>query len=81
MGVSLCRSRLIDDVTRESVCATAKEAGVPEAIVRSELEELCNAFLPALQEAEDEIAAEGFEGVTTFARHIADEFTVRRDRL
>ena len=81
MGVSLCPSRKVDDVTLPDILASAKSMGVPEKIAKGELEELLDTFLNAVEVAKDSIASRGFNDVSVFAKHIEGDFTIRRDRL
>lgn len=55
MGVSLCESRKIDDVTRSELLSAAKELGVQPDIARNLLDELKDKIVPALSQAEKDL--------------------------
>lgn len=73
MGVSLCESRRIDDVTASDVGELAKAIGVPRKIASMEAAELQAGFSAALDSAECAIADEGFPIVCDIASHIRGE--------
>ena len=81
MGVSLCASRKIDDVTLTDILSSAKSIGIPEKIAKGELEELLDTFLSALNVAENDIASQGFNEVSALAKHIESDFIKRRNKL
>lgn len=56
MGVSLCPSRRIDDVTRDSILDTANDANIPTAMADRLIDEVRGGFLPALHAAVDYLA-------------------------
>lgn len=72
MGISLCESRRIDDVTIEDLGNVAHAVGVPDKIASREANELAQGFRTALQEAEKGIVAEGFPVVSEIASHIRE---------
>lgn len=81
MGVSLSRSRRIDDVTVDDVKRLSTAAGIGESIVLGELEKLLAGFQEALEKAEGEIIAEGFPEASRIAAHVSEEFDDRTRRL
>ena len=81
MGISLCASRKIDDVTLADILSSAKSIGIPEKIAKGELEELLDTFLGALNVAENTIASQGFNEVSALAEHIESDFIKRRNKL
>lgn len=72
MGVSLCPSRRVDEVTASDLETLAKTVGIPSAIALAEADELREHFLDALQATEERIAAEGFPAVNNIASHIRE---------
>ena len=72
MGVSLCPSRRVDEVTVSDLEELAKTVGIPNMIALAEAAELKERFLGALQAAEERIAAEGFPIVNDIASHIKE---------
>ena len=77
MGVSLCASRRIDDVAFEDILTSAKRAGVPGKLAKSELEELGDSFVDAVRQAERDIIERGFEATSDIADHIVHDFERR----
>ena len=80
MGVSLCASRKIDDVTLSDVLDAAKTMGMPEKIARGELDELGRSFTKVLRQAEQELVEEGFTEASRFAAHIEQDFKRRCEK-
>lgn len=60
MGVSMCRSRSIDDVVPEDVAATARAMGVPGIVARDIAQAYRESFADALRRAGESVAAMGF---------------------
>lgn len=77
MGVSLCPSRRIDDVSLESIIDTAKRMGVGKQFALNEYRDLCLNFERALRESEAEIAGLGFDAVSPIADFISTSFKER----
>lgn len=73
MGVSLCESRRVDDVTPSDLESLAKTVGLPHKLASSEAAELKDRFPSALDSAERKIADEGFPIVHDIASHIRSE--------
>ena len=63
MGVSLCESRKIDDVSTADLLAAAHELGLAEQIARGSLDELKSEILPALEQAEKDLEPLGLPQV------------------
>lgn len=72
MGVSLCPSRRVDEVTASDLEALAKAVGLPNAIALAEAGELKERFPDALQATKERLAAEGFPVVNSIASHIRE---------
>lgn len=81
MGISLSRSRRIDDVTVDDIKRLAASIGIGERIVLAELDELLSGFQKALETAERQIISEGFPEASRVAAHIRDGFDERVKRL
>lgn len=77
MGISLCQSRKIDDVTIGDILASAKVAGLPPKMAASEFEQMEELFPKALRAAEAEIAEKGFSEVSKLADYIEGDFLKR----
>lgn len=60
MGVSLSRSRRIDDVTVDDVKRLSTAAGIGESIVLGELEKLLAGFQEALEKAKGKSSLRDF---------------------
>lgn len=58
MGISLCPSRRIDDVTAEDIKRAAKAAGIPEKIGWGMYEDLRDGFIEALSTAAQQLTGE-----------------------
>lgn len=78
MGVSLCPSRRIDDVTAEDIRRAAKEIGIAEKLGWQQYVSLCEEFEAALPIAEQEIAAKGFANVHEIAHFVEHDSIARR---
>ena len=70
MGVSLCPSRRIDDVTGADIRAAGRTIGVSEKTAWAHWAELCSDFPDALSAAEGSIAEQGFDKVHEVAELI-----------
>lgn len=81
MGVSLSRSRRIDDVTANDIKRLSTTAGMGESVILGELKKLLAGFQEALEKAEGEIIAEGFSEASRIAAHISEGFDDRTRRL
>jgi len=77
MGVSLCQSRRIDDVTKNDILVAAKKVGISERLGKVICAELAERFPSALRKAENEIAQQGIEQVSEVADLIADAAKIR----
>lgn len=73
MGVALCPSRLIDDVTVESILETAQEAGIPRALAESSLKRLATQIGDAIMQAGASYEDRGFCQAAEVAQHIFDD--------
>lgn len=81
MGVSLCPSRRIDDVTLDDLLKSAGEAGVPKDVALGEIRGLGEKFLPALRSSCEELLADGFDAARMIAEHIRTGFEQRFDAV
>lgn len=79
MGVSMCRSRSIDDVTPTDVAETAKAMGVPGVIARGVAQSYRESFLPALRQAAETVGDMGYPAAVRVAERIACEAARRLD--
>lgn len=77
MGISLCPSRKIDDVTKEDILSSAETIGLPPRMAASEFDQMEDLFPKALRAAEAEIAGQGFTDVTRMADYIEGDFRKR----
>lgn len=75
MGVSLCASRKISDVTSDDIAETSKALGVPQKLGVSLYRELCSKFTKALDAAADHLTQFGYDRVEPLVEHISEEFT------
>ncbi|HIY82696.1 HipA domain-containing protein [Rubneribacter sp.] len=78
MGVALCESRRIDDVTAQDIRMSAKSMGMSEALGWEQYLALRKEFEAALPAAEREIADQGFPEVAEIARFIERDSAPRR---
>lgn len=74
MGVSLCASRIISDVTSDDIVETSKALGVPQKLGVSLYRELCSEFPKALDAAADHLTQLGYDRVELLVEHISEEF-------
>ncbi len=86
MGVSLCDSRRIDDVTRGSVMLALGRSAVPQAMVEAEADELAAGFGPAIDRTLRRmmIRYKGFPGTAAAIQRFAEalrEDSARRLRI
>lgn len=81
MGVSLCASRKIHEISRGDIWTSAKSAGVPRRIAEELLEELADDFEPALSDAEKAIGDQGYIQVEEIADHIRAEWRAKLSSL
>lgn len=81
MGVSLNRSRRIDEVTIADIERSAKVVGVPRSVALGMLSDLEASFLDAVEEAEEAILADGYSQVEIIAEHIRKEWKAKLQRL
>ena len=77
MGISLCESRRIDDVTAKDIRSAAMSAGVSGALGWEHYLSLRDEFRAALPQAEQEIAERGFPEVHELAAFIRKDSAVR----
>lgn len=70
MGISLCESRRIDDVTARDIRSAARSAGISEALGWEHYLSLREEFRAALPQAEQEIAERGFPEVHEVAAFV-----------
>ena len=77
MGISLCPSRKIDDVSASDLANAALICGIPQKMAECELSNLAKSFIPALRKARTIIENQGFGDVTAVAEHIEHNFTKR----
>ena len=77
MGVSLCSSRSIDDVTRGTIHEEARRAGIPGKAADEQLESLVEEFPRALEKARGELVEEGFAAADEIARFIREDAAAR----
>lgn len=81
MGVSLNRSRKIDEVAIADIERSAKAVGVPRSVALGMLSDLEASFLDAVEEAEEAILADGYSQVEIIADHIRQEWKAKLRRL
>lgn len=74
MGVGLCESRRITDVSGSDIEQAGTAIGIPAKLCSQLYRDVWNDFLPALEKAEQVIADAGFESVHRIANHIRKEF-------
>jgi serine/threonine-protein kinase HipA len=77
MGVSLCESRRIDDVTATDIRNAAKQAGLPEMFGWQQYVQLCGIFPDALSTAKDELVQQGYPEASEIAEFIAKDAAPR----
>jgi serine/threonine-protein kinase HipA len=77
MGVSLCESRRIDDVTATDIRNAAKQAGLPEMFGWQQYVQLCGIFPDALSTAKDELVQQGYPEASKIAEFIAKDAAPR----
>ncbi|MDR0459776.1 MAG: HipA domain-containing protein [Coriobacteriales bacterium] len=70
MGVSLCPSRRIDDVSTSDILVSAERLGLGERFAWQQYQQLCESFLPALLRAEQELVEQGYEMASSIADFI-----------
>lgn len=77
MGIALCASRRIDDVTPDDIALAGKPFRLsPEACWRI-YQSNCRDSMEALGKAEDTLREQGFLGVSPIAEHIRTDFEAR----
>ena len=80
MGVGLCDSRRIDDVTRETIRSTAGRMGINEKMADREIESILEQFPVALDRAEQLFLDQSFPEASALAEYIRKDFK-RRSKL
>jgi len=73
MGVSLCPSRRIDEVTASSIISLASSIGISEKLAWAQYSDLRADFLQALFAAEQELTSQGFSDASIIADFIAED--------
>lgn len=73
MGISLCPSRRITDVSEGDIDAASRAAGVPVSMGRRLYQEIYEDIPSALDEAEALLCEEGFASASHIAEHIRRE--------
>lgn len=73
MGISLCPSRLIDDVTVESILETAQRVGIPRALAENSLGRLASRVGDAILQAGASYENSGFHQAAETAQRIFDD--------
>ena len=73
MGVGMCASRLIDDVTPEDVRRTGESFGVPTTVVCEIAHEIAEDFTGAMLSAGETWRDRGFGEARPMAREMAAE--------
>lgn len=81
MGVSLCRSRKIDDVRRGDLVELAKQLRAPRHFLDSELEEIDDKLLVVLESCVAELVGAGFSQAEQIGERIAEGYRMRRAAL
>jgi serine/threonine-protein kinase HipA len=81
MGVSLCSSRRISDVTANDIGQAAKSLGITDKMGFLELDGLSTRFFEALEQAEKEFLELGYPEVSTLASFIAQDAKGRLSKV
>lgn len=79
MGVSLCESRRLDEVTASDIRTAARRTGISEAMGWEQFERLREEFPLALVKAEQDLADQGFPEVSPVAEFIREDSARRLD--
>jgi len=77
MGISLCSSRKIGDITRRDILSSAESISIDEKLAWSQYKELCEGFLPALKKAEQELIHKGYKDTSIIADFIRKDAAQR----
>lgn len=77
MGISLCKSRRIDEVTAEDIKTSASSIGIPERLARDTYRNLHESFLPTLENAETAVLDLGYPQAKLVTDHIRKEFELK----
>lgn len=77
MGVALCESRTIDKVAAADIRASAQRTGISERMGWEQYLELREAFPSALDQASEELAAQGFTEAREIAAFIREDAAPR----
>lgn len=81
MGVSLCPSRILEDVSEEFIVEYAGTIGISKEMALEQLEDLVNVFPIALERACTELVSEGFTKAKEVACFIFNDAAQRCDKL
>ncbi|MDD7204011.1 MAG: HipA domain-containing protein, partial [Coriobacteriaceae bacterium] len=73
MGIALCPSRRIDNVTAESIFETARGAGIPRVLAESSLKRLASQIGDAVMQAGASFEDRGFRQAAEVAQLIFDD--------
>ena len=73
MGIALCPSRRIDNVTAESILETARGAGIPRVLAESSLKRLASQIGDAVMQAGASFEDRGFRQAAEVAQLIFDD--------
>ena len=77
MGVSLCASRRIDDVTRADIVSAGRALGLGAEAAWNQYADLRAEFFAAIDYAEEMVVAQGFDSAHEVARFIRDDALAR----
>ena len=77
MGISLCPSRRITDVTVRDIDAASRAAGVPVPMGRGLYQEVYEGVPAALDAAEEALCEKGFNAASHIAEHIRSELKAK----
>jgi serine/threonine-protein kinase HipA len=78
MGISLCASRRIDDVTADDIRRSSQDAGIPAEIGWKYYLDLCKRFPDVVDVVKDELVEQGFTEALEIAKFILRDSASRR---